>query len=1001
MKYQSYGHAFTPEQRQQMRETISRALASQQAAALGLTPEVVYNTFPHKGGLHGLSYAEYENFQRFKEAKQEFEDGQFFTPPAVCEQIAALLHLTPRMAVADLTCGMGNFFNFCPAENACFGVELDAEAAAVAKYLYPSATILTADLRYAQLDRPFDVIFGNPPFNLRWDGESSQMVYLRKAAAALKPGGRLALIIPAAFLADGFHDKTQIEIVNAQFAFLGWTPLPADTQGFGRIDTKVMLFMRRADCLPYQAYAADAPAVSWDTLAQAAHDATTAVTRAWAQLTLITTRTKDAAQQEFAERVARLRCDIARHGKLQHRIADADALIYRLRTQQKPVEMSWKEWATVEYQPAQLLKDLKAILREQNPRTPKTGRLIKRKYGIEWNGKQYAMHYLVSADKFESVFDETMPNYRGLQRLYRRKRREYLRQTQAFEDMQTPAKTQAYLNHWRMVDRQHDDLFGREIALTPMQKRDVGLFCQKDAALMQWEQGAGKTLALLCWNQWQRKQHSIRYTIITSSAIAIASMWQPTLTNYHLAWRRIASASDLQSARPGEYLLITFNALGRDDAPHLSRVLKQWVREQGEQHLTWLCDESHNLCNPTTKQTRATTAALRRVRYKFFATATSMLNTPTELFPQLEALLNNSMNMICWARHCYERDGEDLIETNNPYVGEPYPAYLRGYQLFSECHSPDRVTVFGITAGTQDLLQLDTLTQLTSSCIITRTFEEVRGESMLNFKTYAVEPNQHEVALMVKIMEELQGLLHYFHTTGDRRKDAGLRLVRQLMLLIRACSIPQAFKEYTGDGTPTKMQTILDMVSTLNEPVLIGVTMRDALTRYAQALRDRFPNRPLFLVSGDAQVEQRVKIAAKFQASGHGILLATQQSLSESINIPEVNQCILESLQWNAPKLSQFFSRIRRFNSTQKTTVHCVTYADSIEQNRLGLILAKQRLTDAVKFRGVITQGDLMQAYGLNESFLEQCLQKTREKMADGTVRSKIAFGRWGTQVMS
>lgn len=999
MKYQSFGYVFTTEQRQQMRETISRALASQQAAALGLTPEIVYNTFTHKGGLHGLSYAEFENFQRFKEAKQEFEDGQFFTPPAVCEQIAALLHLTPRMAIADLTCGMGNFFNFCPAENTCFGVELDAEAAAVARYLYPSATILTADLRYAQLDRPFDVIFGNPPFNLRWDGESSQMVYVRRAAATLKPGGRLALIIPSAFLADAFHDKTQIAFVNEAFSFLGWSPLPADVQGFGDIDTKVMFFMRRADCLPYQAYDAVTPAVTFAELSQRVAAVTQAVTNAWAQLTLMTTRTKDAAQQEFAERVARLRCDIARHGKLQHRIADADALIYRLRTQQKPEQMAWKEWATVEYQPAQLLKDLKAILREQNQRKPKTGRLIKRKYGLEWNGKQYAMHYVVSADKFESIFDESMPNYHGLQRLYRRKRREYLRQTQAFEEMRTPAKTQAYLNHWRMFDRQGDDLFGREIALTPMQKRDIGLFCQKDAALMQWEQGAGKTLALLCWNQWQRKCHPIRYTIITSSAIAIASMWQPTLTNYHLAWRRIASVSDLQAARPGEYLLITFNALGRENAPRLSRALKRWIREQGVQHLSWLCDESHNLCNPDTKQTRATTAALRRVRYKFFATATSMLNTPAELFPQLEALLNNSANMMCWARYCYKRDGEDLVETNNPYCGEPYPAYKRGHELFTVCHSPDRVTVFGITTGTQDLLQLDALTQLTSSCIITRTFEEVRGESMLNFKTYAVEPNEHEIALMVKIMEELHGLLH---STGDSRKDAGLRLVRQLMLLIRACSIPQAFKEYTGDGTPTKMQAILDMVAALNdEPVLIGVTMKDALTRYTEALRDRFPSRPLFLVSGDVQVEQRAKLAAKFQASGNGILLATQQSLSESINIPEVNQCILESLQWNAPKLSQFFSRIRRFNSTQKTTVHCVTYADSIEQNRLGLILAKQRLTDAVKFRGVITQGDLMQAYGLQESFLEQCLQKTREKLADGTVKSKIAFGRWGAQIIN
>ena len=164
MKYQSFGHHFTTEQRQQMRETIARALSSNQAASLGLTPEIVYNTFTHKGGLHGLSYSDFENFQQFKEAKQNVEDGQFFTPPAMCEQLAESLHLTPRMAVADLTCGMGNFFNFCPAENTCFGVELDAEAAAVARYLYPSATILTDDLRYAKLDRPFDVIFGNPPF---------------------------------------------------------------------------------------------------------------------------------------------------------------------------------------------------------------------------------------------------------------------------------------------------------------------------------------------------------------------------------------------------------------------------------------------------------------------------------------------------------------------------------------------------------------------------------------------------------------------------------------------------------------------------------------------------------------------------------------------------------------------------------------------------------------------------------------------------------------------
>ena len=80
----------------------------------GITHEDIYNAYTGDGGLHGLECGDYENYHQFSEAKKEIENGQFFTPPHLCEFVTTCLKPSCHDLIADLTCGKGDFFNFMP-----------------------------------------------------------------------------------------------------------------------------------------------------------------------------------------------------------------------------------------------------------------------------------------------------------------------------------------------------------------------------------------------------------------------------------------------------------------------------------------------------------------------------------------------------------------------------------------------------------------------------------------------------------------------------------------------------------------------------------------------------------------------------------------------------------------------------------------------------------------------------------------------------------------------
>ena len=254
MKYEYYPKRRTEQERRDLNEQILRLLQSEACEQAGVTDEDIFNRYTGDGGLHGLRRSDYENYNAFSAAKKELENGQFFTPPPLCEMIVSALRLSDTDLAADLTCGMGNFFNFLPNERNAYGCEVDPNACAVARKLYPQAHIVQGDIRDYEPQTHFDFVLGNPPFHLRWimpDATvmTSHQYYCLKAAKLLKPLGILAVIVPASFLADSFSDKGAIRMMESHFSFLGQVMLPEHAFSDSGVDgfpTKLQFWQKKS-----------------------------------------------------------------------------------------------------------------------------------------------------------------------------------------------------------------------------------------------------------------------------------------------------------------------------------------------------------------------------------------------------------------------------------------------------------------------------------------------------------------------------------------------------------------------------------------------------------------------------------------------------------------------------------------------------------------------------------------------------------------------------------
>ena len=962
--------------------------------------ESIYNCYTGIGGLHNLKQADFSSYHRYAEAKKEFEMGQFFTPHELCRSMVEVLSPTSSEMVLDMCCGMGNFFNHLPNLHNSYGFDIDGRAVTVARHLYPEAHIEKCDIQQYRPEQRFDVIIGNPPFNLKFDCKLSQEYYMDKAYDVLNPAGFLMVIVPVSFMQSEFWEKTRVANINSSFSFVGQTKLNPDafdSMGVHNFSTKVMVFLRRSRHIEMQPYNAD-EFIPMEELKDRVRKTRAMKQRIRIDLMRETNRIDREELEAFEYRLSKYMYELKAHAVLNRHIEKAEALVSKFRNQKPPenaTNQQIKDWERKKLTTGKVLGIIRKYITSQHSVPRKEVALVKTSYGFKL--KPYAprlldkvTHKAASINDLilgraelpvpETVTERNRLQIRAAEKLIRRKQKQYEMQNLRFADMEEDVNLKEYLDRSTFINKD-----GEACEFTTLQKHDLNLVLQKRYALLNWQQGSGKTAAVYYRARFLLKFRKVRNAIILAPAIATNMTWIPFLSVNRERFRVIRAESDLTNVPEGMFLVVSTSMLGK-----LRRGLVRYVK-QTSRKLCLVFDESDEITNPTSQRTRNILCIFRRLKYKILDTGTTTRNNIAELYSQFELLYNNSVNMVCWSPQVYHENKErEIEEENNTDYGSPFPAF-RGHVLFRACHCPGKATVFGIEKQNQDVYNKEELSELIGKTVITRKFRDFAGEKY-KIQTHTVSPSDGEREVYRVIIEEFCRICElYYNSTGDAKKDAGLRLMRQIKLLIKACSVPHLIEGYSGDGIPNKTKYIEKLVRKIPGKVAVGCTSIAAFDLYENHLRKCFPDRPVFVVKGDVAFKRRQNIVTEFDSTINGILICTQQSLSSSVNIPACNQVILESLQWNIPRMEQFYFRFIRLDSKEMKDVHYVTYEDSVEQNLMALVLTKERLNEFIKTGEVKEQSEIFEEFDITMSVIDSLLVRTQDH------EGKIHIS-WGSQ---
>jgi len=677
--------------------------------------------------------------------------------------------------------------------------------------------------------------------------------------------------------------------------------------------------------------------------------------------------------------------------KLKKHYNRALALVTKFRNRKPPEGLTveqYREWEKGKLTCGKVLAVLERYIRNQYSVPRREIALVRTRYGFKL--KEYAPKLLdkanVEAGNRYVPINELitgMKDFPGpvamtpkLRRQYasakkgiERKRREYERQSQPYPEMKQDARLASYIERAGFVNKE-----GELCRFTELQKHDMNLIFQKRYALLNWQQGSGKTAVAYHFARYLLPRKRVRNAIVLAPAIAINLTWEPFLKRNQRPCILATNRQDLAEVPPGHFILVSLSLLGK-----LERELKRFMKIHSHK-VCLIFDESDEITNPDSMRTQYALNIFRRSKYKLLATGTTTRNHITELYSQFELLYNNSVNMMCWCRdiHYQERESREIVRRENDDYGRPFPA-RGGARLFKSCFCPAKASVFGIEKQNQDIYNKEPLRELIGKSILTRKFKEFAGEKY-RIITHNVEMHEGEREVYRIIMQEFLHICDlYFSKLKDSKKEAALRIVRQMQLLIRACSTPNLLTGYHGDEYPSKTRYIGELIDAIPGKVAVGCTTLDALEMYERFLSDALPERELFVIRGDLAFKRREKIIRAFEATGRGILICTQQSLKSSANIPSCDEVILETLQWNIPRMEQFYFRFIRLDSKHTTNVRFVTCNNSIEQNLMALVLTKERLNDFIKTGEVREESSLFDEFDISPSLIENLLRREQD----------------------
>lgn len=200
--------------------------------------------------------------QEYAEARRSTQDAHY-TPTTVVEGVyKGLKRLGIQKQEIPLfklesSVGTGNFLGLAPEEQQykTVAVELDSTSAAIAKYLYPEATVINQGFQNTKIaDNFFDLAVGNPPFGSHslFDPDHTELnkfsvhnYFIAKSLAKVREGGVGAFVVSRFFL-DAKDTSARSHIAD-QAEFLGAIRLPNSTfkqNALAEVTTDIVFFRK-------------------------------------------------------------------------------------------------------------------------------------------------------------------------------------------------------------------------------------------------------------------------------------------------------------------------------------------------------------------------------------------------------------------------------------------------------------------------------------------------------------------------------------------------------------------------------------------------------------------------------------------------------------------------------------------------------------------------------------------------------------------------------------
>lgn len=861
-----------------------------------ISKEEIYNCFTEKGGNHNLCFSEYQNFSEYSRAKREIEEGQFFTPDSIIKRLYDLVQPSYTDLIADLTAGKGSFINFAPNEKNFYANELDTKSYYVMKYLFPDAICSNNDIFYYEPMILFDVIFGNPPFNLEINGVKSQFYYLRKSSELLLSGGYLIVIMPKSFLDDVFFNKTAIEEIDNSFNFISQFMLE-DKSFNANIKTKCMIFQKRSDFIEHRAYnnIYHSYEEAKDLLLQSKQETEKSKHKIYLEnhrhsdneYCFSNPSTNKGSGYSFKLKKYLYEIKTQRRDKLN----DVLAYIEKFKTQKKQEGIDDKTWDKMKITENKVISYIKKFLN----------------FG---NGKK----------RKEQIISNKKTN---------RKKKYFNKNCKSYSDMNEDLDIKNFLQNHKLFSNKIRDY----IKLTNIQEKDCNKMLQKNIGYLQYSQGAGKTICGLFQLAYRLHTKQVKKVFIVSHALCI-SHWDKVLKEeFAISYKTIKKKDDIDNN--SRINLISFYYLNK---------YKRFIDAKDS---FLILDEADNISSLNSKVYKSCLSVFRKVKYKLLLSGTMTRNNINEAFPQFELMYNNNDLFKFDVDYIYTDNKGEIKAEKNELVNTNFKPYKKGYSQFASAYNPSKTTVFGIKKQNQDVYNYNSLKKLLDMSVITRSFEEVVGKNLYKISQITVDMNSDEKNLYSMILNDFYKLeMFYFNSIGSERKSAMLRIIRQLNLLLKACSMPQHFNEFNGDAT--KVDRVIQEAKKYDK-LVIGCIRKDSVFEYAKLLKEG-TNKKIYCITGATHsINQRKELIKQLENEDNYIIVTTQQALQSSLNINFIDNVFIVEMQYNLSKMSQFFFRFIRFDSKNFKNIHFFTYAYSIESNLLQLVLHKEKLNRIMK----------------------------------------------------